>query len=155
MVKKNLEHFLNRLNFNTKLFREFYAILKPTVEIEIKDQLNSCLQFQKNLNLILNDFSWQEWLETLDSFIEPLSIILITLIHDKILCTLLKLENSVYLNNFLFALKSEILDENTRTKGVNTRKNGFFYLFEDVWEKTTDLAPSIPILHPDNFSFNK
>ncbi|MFX1537926.1 MAG: class I SAM-dependent DNA methyltransferase, partial [Promethearchaeota archaeon] len=138
-----------------QLFVDFSQSSSTLVETHIHNQLINQLPLQERISAVLDEISWNEWQTKLVQLVKPLSKILITLLYDKILLTLKKLENTPELNSFLekiSLLAQSALEDSTK---LSEARNQFINQLEDIWKLANNSEPKTPILDYEGFSLNK
>ncbi len=143
------------LEVASQYFEDFYHALIPKVENHITSQLINKQPMQEKVYAVLNELSWSEWQKSRLQFVNPITKILITLIYDKVLLTLKKLENSTELNEFLIKISILATSQVKSSKNKVELRDTFFQLIEGVWKVANQYEPRTPILDLESFPLNK
>jgi type I restriction-modification system DNA methylase subunit len=146
---------LSNEKIQPQYFQEFSQLVTPKVESQIRNQFIKRFPVQKKIHAILNEIKWNEWQNKSVQLIKPLSRILVTLLYDKILLTLKKLEKTVELNDFLEKVSFLLQSQLEGSVELEVARHQFISYLENIWGLANRTKPKTPILDYDNFPLNK
>lgn len=136
-------------------FQDFFQTMIPIVETHLNSLLISPSPFRKKLHTVLCRMSWEEWQTKSDQISKPLSRILVTLLYDKILITLEKLEKTPELIDFFEKVSYLFQPHMEASSNLEELISQFINLLNEIWNLANNTGSRTPILDYNDFPLNQ